>query len=197
MYKRQPPGRVDPIRTRVEVKFLRAYSQVVDLQVEGDLPDADQPFNIEGHAQVKSLIQGKPTEFVEGSTAVFDGVTAQSLISKGIAEQVGEPVYARPLRMFEYSIDDYQKRFDGVKVQIDDVNKSVAALADSLKRLQLQIDKHAEELQQLRKDQEGFEAEKVELEKYRKELEMRYQMLQGEVNALTGGGYFVAPGVAG
>jgi len=192
-----PPGRVDPFRTRVEVKFLREWSQVVDLQVEGALPAADQPFNVEGHAQVTNLIQGKPTEFAAGDTAVFDGVTAQSLIRQGVAEPVGEPTYARQLRMFEYSIDDYQKRFDDVAVQITDVNKSVAALTDSLQRLQLQIDKHQEELQQLQQDEEGFEAEKVELEKYRQELEMRYQMLQGEVNALTGGGYVATPDVAG
>lgn len=184
---KQLTGRAnDPFRVRVQVKFLQDYTQEVDLQVaDGALPPADSPFNVQGLAQVKNMLQGEPTKFNKDDTAFFDGATAAQLQRQGIVEPVGEPIYSRPLRSFEYAISDYQKRFDAMSEDIRTVQNRVAELNASLKSLETQIEKHRIEMEQLQRDQEGFEAEKAELQKYKELLEERYEVLQGEVNTLA------------
>ena len=176
----------DPFRSRVEVKFLREFTQDVDLQVaDGNLPPADTPFNVQGLAQVRGMLQGEPTKFAKDDRAFFDGATAARLQRDGVVELVGEPVYSRAMRSFEYSMTDYQNKFNVMTDDIDAVKSRLADLNASLKNLQTQIDKHREELQQLQQDQQGFEAEKNALEAYRNELRQRYQSLQTEVDSLA------------
>ena len=188
-------NQIDPMRLKVQVKFTKSHSQPVDLQVEGELPPADSPFNTEGLAQISSLLQGGEgdekglTTFEEGELAFFDKESADKLVRLGVAEILNEsPLYSRPLRAFEFSIDDYQKRFDEVANQVRDVNSRVDALTTSLKSLQDQIDAQARELQKLQDDKQGFETEMQQLDKYRQELRQRREQLEGEVNGLTGGG---------
>ena len=179
-------GRVnDPFRVRVQVKFLRDYTQEVDLQVEGALPPADSPFNIQGVAQVKNMLQGEPTSYAKDDTAYFDGVTAQRLEQAGIVERVGDPIYVRPARSFEYGFENFQKRFSAMSEEKTQLQSRVEELKASIASLEEQIEKHRIELQQLQQDRQGFEAEKTELLRYKTMLEQRFQQLQKEVDSLA------------
>jgi FtsZ-binding cell division protein ZapB len=170
----------------VEVKFLQEYTQEVDLQVaDGNLPPADTPFNVQGLAQVKNMLQREPTKFAKDDRAFFDAATAAKLQRDGIAEPVGEPLYSRQLRSFEYGLEDYQKKFETMSEDIQAVKSRLADLSLSLKNLQAQIDKHREELEQLGQDQQGFDAEREALRRYRDTLRQRYESLQEEVDSLA------------
>ena len=183
----KPSGRTnDPMRSRVEVKFLQDYTQEVDLQVaDGNLPPADTPFNVQGLAQVKNMLQGEPTKFAKDDRAFFDAATAQRLQAGGIVEPVGEPIYQRQLRAFEFNLENYQQQFATMNEDIQAVKSRLADLNQSLQNLQTQIDKHRDELEQLRQDQQGFQAERDALEQYRNALRRRYESLQAEVDSLA------------
>lgn len=181
-------GQVDPMRAAVEVKFLKDYSAAVDLDIEGELPAGlEQPFNIEGRAQVKSLFQGEASTFVAGDTAVFDGITAGNLIRDGIAEQVNV-TYSRQLRNFEFLLGDYQIRFDQIEGQKLKIEAEIADLEKSRDRLQSQLDKQDEEYRLLEADLKGFNIETEQLSRYLEQLSQRFVVLKGEVDYLSNGG---------
>lgn len=176
----------DPMRSRVEVNFLKEHTQEVDLQVaDGNLPPADTPFNVQGLAQVKNMLQGEPTKFEKDQRAFFDAATAQRLQREGVVEIVGEPLYQRQLRSFEFGLDDYQKKFGVLSEDIQSVKSRLADLTQSLNNLQSQIDKHREELEQLQEDKQNFDSERDALRQYRDMLKQRFESLQNEVNSLT------------
>lgn len=178
-------GRVDnPMRVLVEVKFLQDYEQVVDLEVEGDLPPADAPFDVQGRAQVPSLLQGEPTKFQKDQLATFDARTADNLVRQGIAERVGNPIYSRQLRDFEFSLQRYTIVLEEAAAERQLLQGQVDALTKSLERLQEQIDKHRRELALLQEDQSGFDSEKQELSGFKSVLEERLEVLRNEVNTL-------------
>ena len=184
-------GRItNPMRLKVEVQFLKEHVQVVDLDVEGDLPPANSPFDVQGRAQVPSLLQGEPTTFAKDDIAVFDGETAARLERAGIVKTVGNPVYSRQLRDFEFSMNRHQGSLDDIDAELKLVAAQVAALTASLERLQSQIDKHRDELVKLEADRQGFTKETGELQAYRDTLRARVSVLEGEVDYLasTGGG---------
>lgn len=182
---KEAQGRPNAFRLQVPVKFNKEYEQVVDLVVEGELPPTDQPFNVEGRAQVKSLLQGEPTKFAQGDVAHFDMATAERLKAQGIAEPDGPPVYSRRLRDFEFELDKYQDRFAAITVQTESVQDQVNDLTESLKRLQEQIDKHRNELVRLQEDQQGFQEEQAKLARYRDMLGKRLRDLQQQVRLLS------------
>lgn len=178
-------GRVEnPMRVMVQVKFLQDYEQVVDLEVEGDLPPADSPFDVQGRAQVPSLLQGEPTKFEKDQLATFDARTADNLVRQGVAERVGNPVYSRQLRDFEFSLERYNSVLEEAAAERQLLQGQVDALTKSLERLQEQIDKHRRELARLQEDQSGFDSEKQELSGYRSVLEERLEVLKNEVDTL-------------
>ena len=180
----------NPMRVNVEVKFLKDHTQVVDLEVEGELPPADSPFDVQGRAQVPSLLQGEPTKFAKDDIATFDSRTANGLARQGIVEPNGNPTYSRRLNDFEYSLNQHQSNLRDIDAELKLVTSQVAALTASLERLQMQIDKHRDELVKLEADRQGFDTESKELEAYRDMLRARVSVLQGEVDYLasTGGG---------
>ncbi len=173
-----------PLRIKVKVKFLKEHEQVVDLVVEGELPPADTPFDVQGRAQINSLLQGEPTKFAKDDEAWFDAKTADDLVRRGLAERVGNPVFSRQLSDFEYSLDEYQVTLNKISVERSLLQGQVDALTSSLERLQEQIDKHRQELDLLRADQQGFDVEKSELEGYRSILRQRIETLRGEVDSM-------------
>jgi len=175
----------DPLRLAVQVRFKQPYEVVVDLEVEGDLPETNQPFNVEGRAQVRNLIQEEATKFAQGDTAVFDDQTATELVQQGIAERVGNPTYSRQLHDFENAMNDQQVRFIELTDDLGVVTAEVDALNSSLNRLQEQVDKLRAEVQLLQQDFDGFGAERTELSKYFERLRDRRSYLEQEIDRLV------------
>jgi archaellum component FlaC len=179
----QETGREDnPLRVQQEIEFVKPYTQQVDLEIDGELPETDRPFNADGRAQMKSVMLGGPAEFKEGNTAVVDGWTADRLTrQEGVAKAVGAPKYSRQLRDYQFMLSDFQTQFNVVGREKAVIQDQVNDLNASLKRLQEQIDKHVTELELLQADQKGFQVEKEQLEAYKQILEQRLGILQGEI----------------
>lgn len=175
----------DPMRVSVEVKFKQAYEVAVDLDVEGELPQTNQPFNVEGRAQIRNLIQGEPTKFEPEETAFFDGATADRLVRQGIAERVGNPKYERRLRDYEFELQDNEQRGKELNETVSVVTKKVAALQGSLDHLQAQTDKLKAEMGKLQEDLNGFNAERTQILRYLQLLKDRVIYLQREISRLN------------
>lgn len=182
-YKRdggQATGREMPRRLRQQVEFVvDEHTVVVDV---GEVaPGTDTPFDVQGRAQIPSLIQGADTKFSKGDVATFDAETAQRLIQSGKAKAVGQPTYARQLSNFEYELDAHAIRVSEVVDEKRNVETQVAALTASLNRVRSQIDKLLNELTLLQQDKQGFETERDELKAYRDVLEQRLLVLKGRL----------------
>ena len=175
----------DPMRVSVEVKFKQAYEVAVDLDVEGELPQTNQPFNVEGRAQIRNLIQGEPTKFEPDDTAILDGATADRLVQQGIAERVGGPKYRRRLRDFEFELQDNEQRHTELNESVSLVTKKVSALQGSLDHLQAQTDKLKAEMAKLQEDLQGFNAERTAIGRYLQLLKDRVHFLQREITRLN------------
>ena len=166
-------------RVRKEVEFVAEYTEEVDV---GQLAPSDEPFDVQGRAQIPSLLQGEPSKFAQGDTAVFDAETADRLIGEGKAKQIGKPTYSRQLRDFEYSLTSQADRVSSVLSETESVQQQVDALAKSLQRVQNQIDTLRNELDLLEQDRAGFESEKNELESYRNILLRRLEALKSDLD---------------
>ena len=125
-----------------------------------------------------------PTKFQKDQLATFDARTADNLVRQGIAERVGNPVYSRQLRDFEFSLQRYAIVLEEAAAERQLLQGQVDALTKSLERLQEQIDKHRRELALLQEDQSGFDSEKQELSGFKSVLEERLEVLRNEVNTL-------------
>lgn len=165
-----------PDRVEVEVEFLRPHTIVVDFEVEGDLPETDQPFTPDGRAQVKLLMQGEPSKFAVGQVARFDLVTAQGLINQGLAKRV-KAVYRRQLRDFEFTLQDASTRIAVLRDETELARKDRDMLQAAIARLQDQIVQRREEIELLNSDLGGFDFEQQQLRKFASEL-------QGDLNEL-------------
>lgn len=182
-------------RTTQRVEFTKEHKTQVDLVVDGALPETNVPFDENGRAQVKGLMQPPPSRdgffsveegwitFKPGAKATFDGQLAAELIRKGVATADGSPVYARQLRDYQYLLNNFQMQYNEVALERNAIKSQVDDLAASLKRLEEQIEKHVEELGLLQADQKGFQIETDQLDEYKKMLEYRISVLQGTVGA--------------
>jgi len=177
----------DPLRLSVKLRFTKPYVEVVDLEVEGELPETNQPFNVEGRAQIRSLMQGAPAKFAEGDEASFDAETARRLVQLGVAEQLGVPTFSRQLRDFEYAMNEHQIRFAELTDDLELAGGEVDALKASLTRLQDQLDKLRTDTELLDQDFKGFDAERARLFDYLQRLRARRDYLETEIDRLTVG----------
>jgi hypothetical protein len=172
----------NPLRVLQDVEFIKDdKSIIVDLEVDGDLPNDDELFTADGRAKTKSLMQNGPASFSVGDVVTVDGGLARVLINKGVAKAVGKPRYSRQLKDYQYLLDAFQRQFSEVAADKNLVQDQVNDLDASLARLREQLDKHTEELRLLDADNKGFVIESDQLKSFKKILEQRLAILRGEV----------------
>ncbi len=179
-----------PERKGMTVEFLKEHEVVVDLQVEGDLPDADQPFTPDGRAQVQHLMQRDAegnsmpaTKFSPGQVAKFDYATGLRLVQQGIAKRM-DVTFVRQLRDFEYEFDSFHARSAKLQDQIAVAERDLASLNQSTQTLRDQIARYEAEERLLAADFEGFSREQEQLGQYLGRLQRRFEGLKREINRL-------------
>jgi hypothetical protein len=173
---------VHPDRVEMEIEFLRPHEVVVDFEVEGELPETDQPFTPDGRARVKHLMQGESTKFEVGQTGRFDLLTAQDWVSQGIAKPV-RTFYRRQVRDFEFAFKDHAARMADLQDEINVVQQDYETLQAAIVRLQEQIAQRRTEIELLTSDLNGFDFEQQQLRKFAAELQQNYQRLQRSIQS--------------
>ncbi len=174
------------------VEFVREHEVVVDLQVDGELPPADQPYDTLGRAQVRHLMQfdaegnSMPTtKFSPGQIATFDYETGMGLVQQGVAKRVEVAVtYVRPLRQYEYDFDSFHSRRAKLHDQIAVAQRDLNALTKSTNTLHEQIVDYEAEEKLLAADLDGFTLEQRQLRQYMDQLQRRDGALKREINRL-------------
>ncbi len=181
-----------PERMVLTVEFVREHEVVVDLQVEGELPPADQPYDTLGRAQVRHLMQHDAegnsmptTKFSPGQMATFDYETGMGLVQQGVAKRDVEGVrYVRQLRAYEYDFDSFHSRSAKLRDQIAVAQTDLNALTNSTNTLRDRILKYETEEKLLAADLDGFTLEQRQLRQYMGQLRHRFDALKREINRL-------------
>ena len=177
-------GNLPPEVSAVTVEFLQPYEVVVDLSVEGPLPEVDRAFGADGRAQVAPLLQGEPTKFIAGETAEFDAVTAGGLINRGIAKAV-EVKFQRPLRDFDQFFQATELELLRLKDRILVYEHDNSELKKSAESVQKQIEQLHTEQGKLAADHAGFQREIEALQQYAGLLQTRYNSLTRRLSTLV------------
>lgn len=169
-------------RKWVKIRFTKAVTIPVDVEggaVEGENAaaaesSADRAFDPSGRAAYISLQQGKPTEFAEGTEAVFDGVTAKRLIADGEAEALDEPpLYRRELRDYEGVLSTLYAQLDSIQQRIEVEKQAVARIVASTESAQEQTRKGGVELLALEADRRQFTQERDHISQVTSTMEER------------------------
>jgi hypothetical protein len=169
----------------VEVRFTKPHRVVVDAPAAGN--SESELFNAEGQAQVPWLRRAKPgeepqaVEFGPGEnqihTAVFDLVTAQSLIDQQLCEEVRR-IYRRPL-------NDYERLFRSVNAQLIAINTEGLQLQQDSAALQAAVDKAAEQQKLVEDLKAKAEADLQKVTAERDGLRKYQEALAGQLAAVT------------
>ena len=178
-----------PERTMVRIQFKETYNQiVVDAPDEPPyLPSRD--FNTLGQALPAWLRHGGEgdtagrVQFNVGDIALFDAVTAQELITQGIAEEV-ERIYIRQLRDYEFLFHKMYRQLTIVEDKIAVTTQDIARLeAATSKTLEL-VSYREDEVAKLRDDKTGFEHERQEITRYHEALDGQYRATLQQLSTL-------------
>ncbi|HEY2413695.1 MAG TPA: hypothetical protein VGI40_15705 [Pirellulaceae bacterium] len=176
-----------------EVKFEQEYEVSVDAPIVSSLDT--EPFNTEGQAVLARLRREKGNAEQSGkvvfgpkdgqiSTAVLDKETAQSLIDKGIAIMVGQPIYRRKLTDYELAFHSINERLTEINGRVAQLKLDDAAMLASTQKAEQQRALVEELKAKVVADLERAKNDSAELEKYKNSLAAQVATVQNELSQL-------------
>jgi hypothetical protein len=175
----------DPGRKLMQVKFAKAESVDVDVEVTGDAgqPLEEAEFDVSGRTLNPSLQQGEQSSFQAGDVATLDFAVAQDLVNQGKATPIAT-LYSRRLRDYARLNQALTATNEQLALELDlaqkDLGKVQETLAKQQDELTFQLDRQAK----YTADRDGLAKELKVLGAYQGAAEAKMKELREELSRL-------------
>lgn len=164
-----------------KVKLLEDYTENVDAEAVSGIDT--QLFDSSGRAIRGSLRRGDAVKFKKGDEIVVASTVAEELIRQGKAEKVSDE-YRRLERDYDTAFRLLNKQATDLNAEMQKVQRNIAALQETLKKLESEVAYRDKEKAQLTADRKQFDEEAALMAKLDSELKDAYGKLLDRLSSV-------------